>query len=115
MSRQSHPCIVSPTSEEDYQPQPGYPEIQRPPLYGIKLRPGQVVYEGIFVCNGRFVACIVANVDHTHGQWAAYMGGNDGDLSEDETMLATAARGIKLPKAFGVKCFPDLPSELWRV
>lgn len=118
--RQNHPCIVTPiesrnAASPDYQPRPGYPEIQRPPLYGIKLGGGQIVYEGMFVCNGKHVACIVAVVDHAHGQWAAYMGGDHGDVSEDEAILATAARGIKVPRDFGVKCFPELPAELWRV
>lgn len=91
----------------------GFPQIERPALYAIPWDNGAVV-EGMFVNNGQASAVIVATIDYRHGQWAAYMAGVDGKLSEDEAILYCAAHGVKLPSDFGSKCFPMLPVELWR-
>lgn len=91
----------------------GYPQIEPPALYQIAVG-DRVVVQGMFVNNGPHSATVVAVVDYLHGQWAAYMAGVDGELSEDEAMIWCAAHGVKLPRVFGIKWFPELPAEHWR-
>lgn len=100
-----------------YQARPGHIQIERPKLYAIARWEGgpRDIVEAVYVNNGAHAACIVATVDYAHGQWAAYMSGVDGGLTEDEAMRYTAEHGIKLLKEQGVRFFPMLPADAWRV
>lgn len=107
-------------TRDPYLARPGYPQIERPHLFAITRRADEPeeareIVRGVYVNNGPYAACIVAVIDYAHGQWAAYMGGVDHTIREEEAMRYVTACGIKLSKDDGTRFFPMLPAECWRL